>query len=496
MFILLPIRHEQTTVRRYPWVTIGLIVSCALAFILTGRYQPSPREDRSLRRNVPRAMKWYLDHPYLELSPEFREIFMSGVEEEELRRMLGAGEPSERPESERAIELEQRQMDKVAARAVGAYRSHSLLRWGLQPVRPGPLTLFSHMFLHAGWFHLIGNMLLLFLAGPFIEDVWGRPIYAAVYVVAGLAAALFHIGANPGSSAPLVGASGAIAGLMGAFLVRYSTTRIKFFFLFVFVRGTFHAPAWVMLPLWFAHQVILGARASMNDISTGVAHWAHVGGFVVGVGAALAMRRGRVEERFIDPVIDAKVSLRVEENEAVDRALALRAAGDAEQSFRLLGEAVRRHPGNPDGASALWDVACDLDRIEAAAPSMLLSIQSLLRSGRTEEALGLWLAVQKRVQVLEGDPRLFVRIARALIDAGRGRDAIAPLRLALLRGGTRLDPTTAMKIACAARKLDPQTARGAARLALAHPDVDPQLREQAMRLLEEVPSPPSLVAST
>jgi hypothetical protein len=283
---------------------------------------------------------------------------------------------------------------------------------------------------------------------------------------------------------------------MGAFLIRYSTTRIKFFFLFLVIRGTFHAPAWLMLPLWFVHQVILGARASANDISTGVAHWAHVGGFVVGAGAALAMRRAKIEERFIDPAIDAKVSLRVEENEAVDSALALRAAGDAEHSFRLLCEAVRRHPGNPDGASALWDVACDLDREEEAAPSMLLSIQSLLRSGRSEEASSLWLAVQKRIQVLEGDPRLFVRIARALIDAGRGRDAIAPLRLALLRGGPRLDPTTAMKIAGAARKLDPQTARGAARLALAHPDVDPQLRGQATRLLEEVPPPPTLVGVT
>ena len=117
------------------------------------------------------------------------------------------------------------------------------------------------MFLHGGWLHLFGNLLLLFLTGPFIEDRWGRPAFLAFYLAAGLAAAGLFVARFPELSLPLIGASGAIAGCMGAFLVRFFRTRMQYFYWFGIFVGTFSAPAWLMLPLWFGNELLM-ARVS------------------------------------------------------------------------------------------------------------------------------------------------------------------------------------------------------------------------------------------
>ena len=113
----------------------------------------------------------------------------------------------------------------------------------------------THMFVHAGWIHLLGNLFMLLLAGPPIEDRYGRAMFAGFYAIAGLFAAVFYASLASDPTIPMVGASGAIAGVLGAFAVRLWSSQIRFayFFLFGFrpVWGTFEAPAWAMLSLWF-----------------------------------------------------------------------------------------------------------------------------------------------------------------------------------------------------------------------------------------------------
>ena len=226
--ILIPIGHEQTTVRRLPWVTFGVMAICAVAFVLSGRAQLFVEDDVKLGQRVQKAVEYYLEHPYLELDSDFRrEIFPEALEQD-FKEFLDQSKATHlRPKRKRTLELEQERLDRLSARALKSHREHPLMQWGLTPNRITAVTLLSHMFLHAGWLHLIGNMLILYLAGPFIEDVWGRPLYLAFFLVAGLVAALFHIGANAGSTIPMVGASGAIAGVMGAFLVREPTNLTK-----------------------------------------------------------------------------------------------------------------------------------------------------------------------------------------------------------------------------------------------------------------------------
>ena len=157
--------------------------------------------------------------------------------------------------------------------------------WALVPVR---LTngdhlsaLITSMFLHGGWMHLAGNMLFLWIFGDNIEDEMGHVLYLAFYLACGVAAGLSQVVTAPLSNVPMVGASGAIAGVMGGYLLLYPKAKVDILlFLIVFVR-IFPVPAWVMLMLWFAMQFFGGISADPD--AGGVAYWAHAGGFVAGL---------------------------------------------------------------------------------------------------------------------------------------------------------------------------------------------------------------------
>ncbi len=147
------------------------------------------------------------------------------------------------------------------------------------------VPILTSMFLHASWMHLIFNMWALYIFGDNIEDYLGHFRYLIFYLLAGIAASLIHTVFNPLSRLPSVGASGAIAGVMGAYFILYPSARVLtlvpfFFFFFVWL------PAWVVLGFWFLGQFLSGAAtsiASSSQTSGGIAFWAHVGGFVAGV---------------------------------------------------------------------------------------------------------------------------------------------------------------------------------------------------------------------
>lgn len=147
------------------------------------------------------------------------------------------------------------------------------------------LTPLISMFLHGGWMHLIGNMLYLAVFGRNVEDSMGRGRFLAFYLICGLVAAATHIAFNTASPVPTVGASGAISGVLGAFLILYPRTTVRMF-VFIFVV---RIRAWLVLIYWFALQA-LGGLSELNQISPsvsgGTAVWAHVGGFLAGVALA------------------------------------------------------------------------------------------------------------------------------------------------------------------------------------------------------------------
>ncbi len=171
-------------------------------------------------------------------------------------------------------------------------RNHFIERYGLVPETLRPAALVTSMFLHGGWLHIVGNMWFLWIFGDNVEDILGRWRFLLFYLGSGIAAGLAHYALNPDSRVPTVGASGAIAGVMGAYMLKFPHSRIKtLVFLLIFVDVA-DIPAVWMLVYWFFIQVVSGVgelgKQSVNE--GGVAWFAHVGGFLAGMALVSVLR--------------------------------------------------------------------------------------------------------------------------------------------------------------------------------------------------------------
>ncbi len=160
-----------------------------------------------------------------------------------------------------------------------------IARHGVVPDRLHFSTLLTSMFLHGGWFHVIGNMWFLWIYGRNVEDIMGSSRFAIFYILCGLAAALVHVFFNPFSRVPTVGASGAIAGVMGGYLIKFPRARIITLVPIFFFITTLEVPAVLLLVYWFIIQFFSGFMTiGYSQVSQGgVAWFAHVGGFVAGM---------------------------------------------------------------------------------------------------------------------------------------------------------------------------------------------------------------------
>ncbi len=145
--------------------------------------------------------------------------------------------------------------------------------------------LISSQFLHGGWMHLAGNMLFLYIYGDNVEDEMGHVPFLLFYLASGVAAGLVQVAFDSDSTIPMVGASGAIAGVMGAYLLLFPKAKVDILIIFIVFFRIFPIPAWILLSLWFAMQ-FLGGLSVSSDVG-GVAYWAHAGGFVAGIIGAL-----------------------------------------------------------------------------------------------------------------------------------------------------------------------------------------------------------------
>ena len=151
---------------------------------------------------------------------------------------------------------------------------------------PNWLTTVSHMFLHGGWLHIIGNLWFLWIFGNNVEDSMGHVRFAVFYLLCGLAAAAAQVLADPAAGVPMVGASGAIGGVMGGYVLLYPKVRVKMLIFLGFFITTFTIPAYGMLGYWFVAQLV-GGVGSIGAQGGGVAFWAHIGGFVAGAALVL-----------------------------------------------------------------------------------------------------------------------------------------------------------------------------------------------------------------
>ena len=344
MFI--PIGHENLRGRRWPVVTITIIVLNFLVFL--GTYGQIENESKELGQVELHILRLAAVHPGAEMPPAVQE-FVQNFQKQHPTVFYQLQLPSRRGLDDWDLQMQEWDNDRASSEMANlaqqfAHLQHDSLlgRYGFIPARPSPISYITSEFLHRGWLHLIFNMWFLWLAGTVLEDAWGRVLYPIVYLFSGAVALIVHSAIFPHSIVPVIGASGAIAGLIGAFLVRFPKTRIKLaFFYWLLLRPRmfkFHVPAYVILPIWLFGQVLWGMAGGSE---AGVAYWVHVGGFIIGVAAALVLRATGWEQS-ADKAIEAKVSWSADPR--LVKAGELLAANQADAAIAELQSYLREKP--------------------------------------------------------------------------------------------------------------------------------------------------------
>ncbi|HEV2521408.1 MAG TPA: rhomboid family intramembrane serine protease [Candidatus Acidoferrales bacterium] len=355
--MLIPLRHEDMQGRRWPVITFGIIALNVIVFL--GTHWTMDRQDPELGEVKTHILILAAMHPELKIQGKAQE-FITTVQEKnpalwkeaqnQNRDIHDAWEAGIRMQADEHPEFMQEQMDALSARYEELDANAIISKYAYVPARPTLLSLITANFLHGGWLHLIGNMWFLWLAGAVLEDTWGRLIYPAFYMIAGVLALQVHAMVNAGSLTPTIGASGAIAGLMGAFLVRFPTTKIEMGWLLFFRFYRFKMAAYWLLPLWLLTEVFYG---SMFGAMSGVAHWAHVGGFVFGALIAVVVRKSGLEQ-MAEKGIQEKISwvshpLLADASEQMDK-------GQLDQAAATLQKMVQEKPDSIDAYRMLQQV--------------------------------------------------------------------------------------------------------------------------------------------
>ena len=366
--MLVPIKHENMTARRWPVVTLSLIAINVVVFLFT--LAAMDNETPQLGEVRSHILILAALHPELKLPTESQRLVDSFKQshpdqwkqvQNPYRDVINAYDAKIRM-TEDTSHL-QDEMDSLNTQYVQLASTSITQQYAFVPAQPTVISYLTANFLHGGWMHLIGNMWFLWLAGFVLEDVWGRWLYPVFYLIAGVAALQFYAWTNPGSMTPTLGASGAVAALMGAFLVRFPKMKIEMAWIWwisivkllktgnPFRMTRFQAPAYWLLPLWLLGEIFSGA---LFGSSSGVAHWAHVGGFVFGALAALAIQHSGLEQK-ANKAIEEQVSWT--NDTELEQASEMMEHGKLAEAQALLTKYVAAKPNSFDGWNLLRQIS-------------------------------------------------------------------------------------------------------------------------------------------
>jgi membrane associated rhomboid family serine protease len=434
-------------------------------------------------------LNYYIQHPYLTLNPETKKLLFGEKENEEVEKMLA----SYRRRESRKIHLfqddEQQKLDQLSQKLKNILNDVPYRKYGLIPAQKSFIGLVTYMFIHGGWLHLIGNLLLLYLTGPFIEDVWGRPIFAAFYVIAGIFSGFMFSLYYPNFTGPLIGASGAIAGLMGVFLIRYWRTKIKFFFFIFIIHGTFKAPAWVMLPIWLALEIFsANAIDSINAEGGGVAHWVHIWGFILGVVVAAGMKRFKIEEKYVHPKIEAQVHFVNEGYKAFEEATEKRDEGKQDEAYALLLVAARKNPMDKDVVEGLWNQGKELGKEKEAAEFYIRMIEREIRQDLMDVAFEHFADLKEKVPQASISTTCKFRLMTYLTERQDHKNAKKLASELIEEVDLNSSPGLLQKFASAASEHSPEIARKVIELCQKHPGITDEQKESLKTKLKELQS--------
>ncbi len=451
--LLLPIGRENGALQRPALVTYTIVLLNVLVFLFCSLSTNDP-DEAELIHHWQETATYLRERPYLTVSPRIAHLMPKDVRERVPQH--DASVPDWRAAKEQedadAMALE---LSKMYDAAPASFRNAYI------PAVGGIGAILTSMFLHAGLMHLIGNMAFLIATGPFVEDAFGALLYGALYMLGGMFATSAFGMRFPSAIIPLVGASGAIAAVMGAYLVRYVTARVEMLFIpvivFPFWRYRFSVPAFVLLPLWFLEQIVSIPTESSDG---GVAVTAHIAGFLFGAVAAGVLRvflRGGAPS--------AKQSAAAEAMDpAVERIRSQINPGDYDSALRAVNELLAREPSNQHAVRLGLDIARSSHR-DAEADAYAARLLTLY-AGK-----GLGKETAKLIDELANQPlpRFAIRAAQEMEHQARRADAIRLYEAAVAAQSTDAVQTL-VKIGILRRSEgDADGARAAFQRALEHP---------------------------
>jgi membrane associated rhomboid family serine protease len=378
--MLIPIGHENMTVRRWPIVTFALIIINVLAFLATN--SAIDKEGPELERLRIHILLLAAMHPQLEVPQEVQPMvdrFHEKYPEEWDNINKQKHELIDDFDAEMRLldddDKLQETMDALAQEYTKETENSLLSKYGFVPADPKPISYLTANFLHGGWLHLIGNMWFLWLAGFVLEDAWGRVTYTVFYIIAGVAALQFHSWINSSSLVPAIGASGAVAALMGAFLVRFPKIKIEMLWVyFLFRSRRFKASAYWLLSLWLLTEIFYG---TLFGETTGVAHWAHIGGFLSGAVAAVIIRCSGIE-RTVNAAIEQKVTWTCDPE--ITQAQEYLDQKQADKAVAILQKLTAAKPMSFDAWNLLREIYWQKQDFAAYLDATLKSCESHLRA--------------------------------------------------------------------------------------------------------------------
>jgi membrane associated rhomboid family serine protease len=389
MFFFIPIGSEEG-VRRLPYLTIGLIVLNSIIWIITTIVLNNQiHELEKIETELLEIERMYL-YRVVEKDPNVLTTF----DYEAIRERFESGEiiPLESEDYVRWQNIYEEYKEK----------QHNLVfeQLGFKPKEFNIVKMFTSMFVHANFFHLLFNMLFLWLVGCNIEDSWSWKVFLGLYLLAGVVAILFHTAAFPKSEVPLIGASGAIAGVMGAFMIRHYKTKIRiaYFIWFFIIRpffGTFSIYAGIALPFWFLEQ-IFGATWSVGE--AGTAYWAHIGGFIFGVTVGASLKFFGLEKKYIAPMVEESFE-KLKASPKMKEAYKKLDTGDRTGAIPLLLAVISEEPQNYDAPLMLARIYSEKGSLDDALVMYNKALTIALRIEDTKMITALFEELKEKVLI-------------------------------------------------------------------------------------------------
>lgn len=442
--LLIPIGHDQTR-RHFPWVTAALIALCTLVQLI--RFVTSPSEER--------LYELWFEQESLEAQVVLRFADSDAVDDQMMAALQSAASDAERyglgnefdPNVGAAMmAMSDQEREELLTRFRGGdlvnlddplyerlmevdaeldrYLKNDLAQtMGYRPSSGLSINLVLSAFVHGGWMHLLGNMLFLWLVGCNLEDRWGRSVFAAMYLVGGAVASLAYALVHPGSDIPLIGASGAVAAAMGAFLVCFATAEIRYFYYFWSLfsgpqKGTFDAPAFVAFPLWFITQLWYAWIETYMHL--GVAYSAHVGGFLFGIAVAVGLKYSGIEATHLLPATAKGVEWTEDPEYLQARELIVERRAD--DAVPLLEAVLQRTPGHPGATHDLYEHGVATRQEPLVQRTASDRIAELRRTGDTAGVTRVY------TRLVEGFPGVQLS-ERALFDVAKAAAEVGPAAL-------------------------------------------------------------------